>query len=253
MAVMNKLGTADVARNSGVHAYYQIAACIMDAIENGSLAPGEELPSEGEMAEAFKVNRLTVRHAVQELASKGRVIRSRGRRTRIAMRKIPLDPFGTFAVQVAAHGFIAGTEVRGCAMEAPPKELRKLLCAQGRRKALHIARVRLLDATPVAVEDNYLGAEFAPPFIEDPSRAEHLYDALRQYCGLKAWDLNVDAELGTASSVDAARLDTREGHPLFSLRLTLSVQDKIFGYTHVRFLADRFHFHLGLQRYQVSD
>jgi hypothetical protein len=59
--------------------------------------------------------------------------------------------------------------------------------------------------------------------------------------------------MGTASSVEAALLDVREGHPLFSLRLTLSVPDKILGYTFVRFLVDRFHFNLGLHRYQVSD
>lgn len=253
MGNVNKLGAADIARNGGVHAYYQIETCIAEAIENGSLVPGDELPSEHEMAEAFKVNRLTVRRAVQELASKGLVVRSRGRRSRVAMRKIPLDPFGSFAGQIASLGLSAGTDVRECSMEAPPKDLRKLFRGQGRRKVLHIARIRLLESTPVAVEDNYLCAEFAPPFTEEPSRAEHLYDALRQCCGLNGWDMDVDAEMGAASSVEAALLDVREGHPLFSLRLTLSAQDKVFGYTFVRFLADRFHFRLGLHRYQVSD
>ena len=138
-------------------------------------------------------------------------------------------------------------------METPPKDLRSLLCTQGRRKALHIARIRLLESTPVAVEDNYLCAEFAPPFTEESSRAEHLYDALRRCCGLNVWDVDVDAEMGAATPLDAARLDVREGHPLFSLRLTLSVEGRIFGYTYVRFLADRFHFRLGLHRYQISD
>jgi len=253
MTNVKKLAAVDIARNSGVHAYCQIETCIREAMEKGSLAPGDELPSEHEMAEAFKVNRLTARRAVQELASKGLVIRSRGRRSRVAMHKIPLDPFGTFAAQVEAQGFTADTEVRECAMETPPKGLGKLLCGRGRRKVLHIARVRLLESTPVAVEDNYFRAEFAPPFIKDPARGEHIYDSLRQYCGLTDWDLDVGAELGTTSSVEAARLDVREGHPLFSLRLTLSAQDKNFGYTFVRFLADRFHFNLGSHRYQVSD
>ncbi len=252
MAKTKTICAADIARNSGTHAYYQIETCIREAIDNGSLAPGDELPSEHAMAKEFKVNRLTVRHAVQELASKGLVVRSRGRLTRIAMSKIALDPFGSFAGQVASHGFAAGTEVRECAMETPPKELRKLLCGQGRRKALHIARTRFMESTPVAVEDNYLCAEFAPPFIEDKSRAEHFYDSLRQCCALNAWDMDVDAEMGAVSPVEAAWLDVREGHPLFSLRLTLSAQGKVFGYTFVRFLANRFHFHLGMHRYQIS-
>jgi GntR family transcriptional regulator len=65
---VKKLSAVAIARNSGVHAYCQIETCIREAMEKGSLAPGDELPSEHEMAEAFKVNRLTARRAVQEQA-----------------------------------------------------------------------------------------------------------------------------------------------------------------------------------------
>ncbi|MCL5268960.1 MAG: GntR family transcriptional regulator [bacterium] len=246
------LGAAKIARNGALPAYYQIESSIRAAIEKGTLAPGDELPSEQEMAESFKVNRLTVRRALQELVSKGLVQRSQGRRSRVAMRKIPLDPFGSFAVQVARHGQAAGTVVHACALDTAPRDIRKALYLETRRRVLHIERTRTLDAMPVAVEDNYLRAEFAVPFIEKPSRAEHLYDSLRDHCHLPIWDVNADVEMRSADDIEAAHLDVREGHPLFALRLTLSRQNEPFGYTYVRFLADRFHFHLGLQRYPLS-
>jgi len=216
-------------------------------MEKGSFAPGAELPSEEEMALFFEVNRLTVRRAVQELALKGLVIRSQGRRSRVALPKIPLNPFGSFSDQLAALGLSATTTVQECRLITPPADIKTLLCGKGRKKVLHIVRIRELESTPVGVEDNYLLAKFAPPFIKNPARAESLYDALRQHCGLAAWDTDADAELRTTSFPEAALLNVREGHPLFSLRLTLSVQGKTIGFTSVRFLADRFHFRLGQQ------
>ena len=120
-------------------------------------------------------------------------------------------------------------------MVPPAPDLREILGGQGGRKVLHIEPVRLLEATPVAVEDNCL------------------YDSLRQHCGLTVWDVDADAEIEAARPLEAARLDVREGHPLFSVRLTLSVQDRTIGHTYVRFLANRFHFRLGLQRYPLKD
>lgn len=252
MATGDEFCAAEIIRNGAVPAYYQIESCLRSAIEGGRLTPGDELPSEQEMAESFGVNRLTVRRAVQELAAKGLVVRSQGRRSRVAMRKIPLDPFGSFAAQVTAQGLLPGSIVQECAVVTPNTDLRRLLCRSGQSRILHIARTRLLDSTPVAVEDNFLRADFAAPFTDDAVRAEHLYDSLREHCQLTVWDVDADAEMRAADAHEAARLDVREGHPLFSLRITLLNQGKAFGCTFVRFLADRFHFRLGLQRYPVN-
>lgn len=252
MAIVEKLGATGITRFGAVPAYYQIETHIKLAIENGTLKPGEELPSEQELAETFKVNRLTVRRAMQELVSKGFVFRSQGRRSRVAMQKIPLDPFGSYAVQVASHGFTSLTLVHKCSFVFPAGRIRKVFSSGERQRLLHIIRVRTLDSIPVALEDNYLHREFSAPFIQDPSRAENLYDSLREHCHLKVWDVDADAEICAADSIEAARLEVREGHPLFALYLTLKQEGKPFGFTFVRFLADRFHFRLGLQPYPVN-
>jgi DNA-binding FadR family transcriptional regulator len=46
----------------------------------GEMAPGQSLPSEGDLAERFKVSRLTVREAVKMLAGRGLLDVGRGRR-----------------------------------------------------------------------------------------------------------------------------------------------------------------------------
>jgi DNA-binding FadR family transcriptional regulator len=49
------------------------------AVELGLIAPGDRLPNEGELAEAFGVARITMRRALSELCARGVLERRRGR------------------------------------------------------------------------------------------------------------------------------------------------------------------------------
>ena len=57
----------------------QISAAIKREILEGTLTPGDRLPSEEKLAEIFGVSRPTVRAALQELSSAGTVVVQRGR------------------------------------------------------------------------------------------------------------------------------------------------------------------------------
>jgi GntR family transcriptional regulator len=52
-------------------AYYQIRETIKGWIYNEEYKPGEKIPSEKDLVEIFKVNRLTVRHAISQLVQGG--------------------------------------------------------------------------------------------------------------------------------------------------------------------------------------
>jgi GntR family transcriptional repressor for pyruvate dehydrogenase complex len=64
--------------------YEQIVRQIQERIANGTLAPGDRLPPERELAEQFGVSRTAVREAVQALREKGLVEIQPGRGTFIA-------------------------------------------------------------------------------------------------------------------------------------------------------------------------
>ncbi|OLT22949.1 hypothetical protein BJF78_32570 [Pseudonocardia sp. CNS-139] len=61
-------------RHSAVPLYRQMEAALLERIDSGDLRPGERLPTETELAAQWKVNRLTVRQAIGELARAGRVV-----------------------------------------------------------------------------------------------------------------------------------------------------------------------------------
>lgn len=59
-------------------AYRKVAAALLERITDRSLAAGDRLPSETELARQFGVNRSTVREAMRELESTGLIGRQRG-------------------------------------------------------------------------------------------------------------------------------------------------------------------------------
>ncbi len=74
----------------------QLYDAILDLIEGAEFTPGERLPTEIEFAGRFGVNRLTVRHALGELARTGHVVARQGVGTFVA------EPPRTIEVEMAA-------------------------------------------------------------------------------------------------------------------------------------------------------
>jgi len=64
--------------------YARIREHIRDQIDQGIRKPGDRLPSENELAEAFRVSRITVKQAMAALAKEGLVYRIQGRGTFVA-------------------------------------------------------------------------------------------------------------------------------------------------------------------------
>ncbi|MFC5268490.1 GntR family transcriptional regulator [Kribbella qitaiheensis] len=62
----------------------QLAAAIRDAIDDGRLAPGEELPSEQDLRNATGMSRDSIRKSVQLLAGEGLVVVRHGARTKVS-------------------------------------------------------------------------------------------------------------------------------------------------------------------------
>src|SRR6202035_931471 len=73
----------DLDRSSPVPLYFQVAQQIEQAIERGDLGPGMKLENEIELADRFGLSRPTMRRAIQELVSKGLLVRKQGVGTQV--------------------------------------------------------------------------------------------------------------------------------------------------------------------------
>ena len=77
-----------VQRAAGTAVWQQLRADLLGRIENGSLAPGDPLPPETALAEAYRVSRLTVRRALADLARFGVVKTEHGVGSFVAARPL---------------------------------------------------------------------------------------------------------------------------------------------------------------------
>lgn len=68
--------------------YKQLQENILDSIQNGTLKPGDKLPTELELSETNQVSRVTVRAALDSLTSGGYLVRIPGKGTFITKDKI---------------------------------------------------------------------------------------------------------------------------------------------------------------------
>lgn len=65
--------------------YQEVQDRLMQRIETGELAPGDQLPSERDIMEVYGVGRVAVREALQEMARSGIVEISHGERARVVV------------------------------------------------------------------------------------------------------------------------------------------------------------------------
>jgi len=120
---------------SGVPIYLQIRDQFRRAIGNGTLRPGEQLPTMRQLAVDLKVDLNTVRHAYDELERSGVIVILRARGTYVA-EKPPAEDAERKAhkVQSLAHQVIALATSSGIDPAEVANELLKVAKKRGSKR-----------------------------------------------------------------------------------------------------------------------
>jgi GntR family transcriptional repressor for pyruvate dehydrogenase complex len=84
-------------------AYRKVAAALLDRITDRSIAAGERLPGEIELARQFGVHRGTVREALRELETNGVLKRERGSKLMMVTRPARVDVAAGVSRALALH------------------------------------------------------------------------------------------------------------------------------------------------------
>ncbi len=144
-----------------VPTYIKLKEEIQQGIENGALVPGDRLPSERELAVAKGLSRMTVRQALSELVAAGALYREQGRGTFVSARKMQQRNIASFSETVRVRGFKPSTRVLEFSSVRPPGEIAQRLMVPD-AEVYRALRIRLADATPVAVEEVFIPFHICP-------------------------------------------------------------------------------------------
>ncbi|MFN2459460.1 MAG: GntR family transcriptional regulator [Candidatus Velthaea sp.] len=162
--------------------YVQVADQLEELI--ASLAAGEPMPSEHELARDHEINRLTARAALEELERRYLVRRQQGRRTVVARRiRYPLSPTGVpgWTKIVRSAGGEPRTELDTLRQCVPPKEIRAALQLSKKAPAFQLGRRRFVDDELAAYSESWLRAALVPKLESRVGKTGSLHAALKKY------------------------------------------------------------------------
>ncbi len=224
----------------GLPLYQQLAQSLSQKIAAGDYAAGAALPPERKLAEIHNVSRITVRHALEQLAGEGLVEQRRGSGTYVSNRvSQPLSKLTSLSEDVAARGMVPRSEVLSCgAGIATPEEVIGLGLSPGRRVS-RIVRLRSADERPLAIEASTVIGEALP----DPTAVgESLYAAM-EAAGMRPVRAIQRLSAVALDEEQAARLGCAPGAPgLLITRIAYAGDGRAVEYTRSAFRGDRWDF-----------
>ncbi|MCU1437038.1 MAG: hypothetical protein JWP66_125 [Naasia sp.] len=141
---------------------------------------GDPVPSESELGARFGVSRMTARQAVQNLAAEGLVRRQRGSGTFIAPKPMHRHsgPLMSFSADMKRRGLTASSRLLEASLREPTAAETDALRLGERQRVVSLARLRLADGTPMAIEHTSLTPDCAPVLSHDLENGS-LHEALR--------------------------------------------------------------------------
>lgn len=170
-------------KHSHVPIYLQIERILTEKIAQGSLYPGDSIPSETVLAEQYQVSRMTARKAVDYLVRQGLVERQRGRGTFICQPALQLK----MALPLDSH--LTSSEVASslnCSISNKLLHLEKVpastqvaleLSIKEGTSVWFMKRLRLVGEIPFVFESSHMLA--APLFddlqAEDLNKSKYTY------------------------------------------------------------------------------
>ena len=206
-------------RRSPVPLYYQLAAAIRERIRAGSLAPGEQLPAERELAERAGISRMTARQALADLARSGDVVARHGVGTFVAEPKLTHDALHLlgFTEEMERTGGAVSSRVIEQEIIRPPRAVAVALDLVDGEATVRIVRLRSAAATPLLLETSLVPSGRCPGLADEDLERQSLYELLERRYGYRPRAARQTIEATTASAFESELLEIAEGAPLLVL------------------------------------
>lgn len=220
--------------------YLQLEAALRDQLTSGTWKPGEAMPPERDLAERFKVSRLTLRKALERLEAQGLVQRRQGSGTYVAPRmEQPLSALTGFSADMRARGLEPHDRwLKRGLFAASPEEILALSLSPGERVA-RIERVRSAQGEPMAIERACIPALLLP----DPERVQDSLYGHLEVRGLRPVRALQRLRAVAASRAEAELLGLRTGEPvLYIERLSYLENGSVLEFTRSHYRGDRYDF-----------
>lgn len=218
-----------VSRSKPVPLYYHVMESLLEKISSGYFSVGDSIPTEAELQETYKVSRITIRRAIQELVQDGHLTKQQGKGTFVSKKKASqeLNLISSWAETMAGLGMHPETRSIKYFEEPASENIAKLLGIQAGKMIYKVERVRYADDEPICLMTNYIIPEAVPNLPQRGLISESLYETLEKEYNLVLVRAEDTVEARAATNNDASLLQIKRGTPLlYTTRVTFTENDK---------------------------
>lgn len=206
--------------DSATPLYLQLEEILRQEILSGSRREGDKLSTENELVEQYKVSRITVRRAVEELCEEGLVVRHPGKGTfvtGVVMRNDLNAPRG-WTENAIANGYRPSTVCTELDMVPSTEVCRLFEVKQGEERYCRARRVRALNGKPAVYEIDYFPSQDAE-FLTKELLSGSVFRLLRQWRKLRVIrEKETIIRVRYADAETAAALGFAKGRPVVYTR-----------------------------------
>lgn len=202
-----------------VPVYYQIKQTLKNWILNREFNPGEKIPTEFELADKFKVSRLTVRQAISQLVQEGFLVSKRGEGTFVTKNS---DLISSFSLEFT--GFmddlfyqISKSQTKSVKISrvSVPKMVKdRLKLENADEKVIQIKRVRFLEKKAFAYTINYLPLEIGARISEKDLYKRPLMEILEKDFGIQFTEAFQTIQASFSDQEVSEHLEIASGSPI---------------------------------------
>jgi len=230
------------ATSGPAHKRTRVRDYLRDLVESRS--PGDPIPSERALCEQLGVSRPTLRSAVDELVTTGLIVREHGRGMFVAPAKITQElaaaPEDHAFHLPRAAGQWASRVLEFSVVQAGARVGRKLHISPA-AEIVYIARLRLVDGEPMAIEYLHVPAALVPGLKSADMESGDFYELLRDAHGVRVHEAVQSIEPTVVSEKEARLLGVPVLSPALHFeRLTADRAGRPVEYVHSLYRGDRY-------------
>ena len=217
-------------RSSALPYYHQLKQLLVQEIARQDLKPGDLLPGDNALCEAYDVSRTVVRQALTELEFEGVIERRKGKGTFVARPKTAeglVQSLTGLYEDVAARGGHLRSQVRTLAVVPADDQVAAELQIEPDSPVVLLERLRFVEDQPWVLTVTHLPHALVPGLEHEDLTDRSLYAVLEESYGVRLSHGRRSVEASAAPQQLAGALGVPTGAPVLVLRsLSFDVDER---------------------------
>ncbi|TCL58822.1 GntR family transcriptional regulator [Hydrogenispora ethanolica] len=228
--------------------YYQLKEILVDKIKSNEWQIDSKIPTERELCDLYKVSRITVRQALEELENEGLLYRKQGKGTFVTAPKIEqrLSKFYSFSEEIRNMGYTPSTKVIEFKKLAIDESIAKHF-TEKESEVYYIRRLRLANNEPFAIETSYIPFDLCPGLTMEEVSGKGLYNTMKTKYGIIPNEAVETFEAVIINPNDALHLRVGKNSPGLLLERTTYANQRMVEFCHGVIRGDRYKYRVVLK------